>query len=379
MAVPLRADVEHPLVPKSDAQEWEAKSPDGDDGEASDASSQREGNAAEKSSKKSKENPKKSGKKKGKKRGKAAKKKAEEAETKSKKPDSKSKESDKDKAESDDSSESSPEADAVEIDFAGIEARTFRIPVGAGGFANLSVSGDGKLVYARVSARGDESTPAIMLVAMEDGKAEEQTIVDGAASYQLTADGKQMLVQSRGGVYVVKPQPGQKLSSPISTDGMTVEIDRREEWQQIFRDAWRIERDFFYDPNMHGVDWVAVRKRYERLLDDCVSRQDLSYVIREMISELNVGHAYYREAPLDRGPSRPVGLLGCQFEIHDDSIVISKIWQGGIWDTDARNGLVSAGVREGDVLVSVEGVAVDASQSPYKHFMNKLGPKRQTL
>ncbi|MFK7737442.1 MAG: S41 family peptidase, partial [Pirellulaceae bacterium] len=90
-------------------------------------------------------------------------------------------------------------------------------------------------------------------------------------------------------------------------------------------------------------------------------------------SELNVGHAYYREAPLDRGPSRPVGLLGCRFQIQDDSIVISKIWQGGVWDTDARNGLISAGVQEGDVLVSVEGVAVDASQSPYKHFMNKLG------
>jgi len=151
---------------------------------------------------------------------------------------------------------------------------------------------------------------------------------------------------------------------------MRVVLQPRAEWKQVFHDAWRIYRDFFYDPHMHGVDWPAVREHYGKMLEDCVSREDVSFLIREMISELNVGHAYYWGGSTDRGPSVTTGMLGCDFELDSGAYRIKKIHAGAPWDADARGPLSQPGVdvKEGDYLLAVNGVALDAREDPWVAF-----------
>ncbi len=187
----------------------------------------------------------------------------------------------------------------------------------------------------------------------------------------MSADGKKLLVVAgEGRMAIVDAKADQKMEDFVPTTGMTVQLDPREEWRQIFREAWRIQRDFFYDPNMHGVDWEAVRRQYEPMLEDCASREDVSYVIREMIAELNVGHAYYFGGDVEETPSMSVGMPGCDFELENGAYRISRILEGGPWDVDGRGPLSQPGlgVKVGDYLLAVNGVPVDTEKDPWAAF-----------
>jgi tricorn protease len=134
-------------------------------------------------------------------------------------------------------------------------------------------------------------------------------------------------------------------------------------------------RDFFYDPGMHQVGWEGVREQYAAMLADCASRDDLSYVIREMISELNVGHAYYSGGDVGDQPSRSVGLLGCDYALEQGAYRIARIHEGAPWDTDARGPLSQPGVdvRVGDWLLAVNGAPVDVTRDPWAAFLGLAG------
>ncbi len=121
-------------------------------------------------------------------------------------------------------------------------------------------------------------------------------------------------------------------------------VDPRAEWRQIFTDVWRIERDFFYDPNMHGVDWAAMRERYGRLLGDAVTRWDVNFVIGELISELSSSHTYRGGGDLEPAPERAVGLLGVDWGLENGAYRIAHIVDGGAWDSEARSPLARPGV-----------------------------------
>jgi tricorn protease len=269
----------------------------------------------------------------------------------------------------------------LEIDLAGFEARALQLPVPPGRFGRLAVNDRNQLVYVRSSVgggrggRGDSDEGAgIKLFDVKDDKREEKTIAAGATNFQLTADGKKILV-IRGRSATVQDASAGSTGKGVPTGGMTAHINPREEWKQIFTDAWRIQRDFFYEPGMHGVDWPAMRQRYARLLADAVSRDDLSFIISEMISELNVGHAYYSGGDIESGPSVSVGMLGCDYELVDDgqhqAYRIARIYQGAPWDSDARGPLSQPGVKvkEGDFLLAVNGVPVDTTRDPWAAFV----------
>ncbi len=143
------------------------------------------------------------------------------------------------------------------------------------------------------------------------------------------------------------------------------------EWRQIFTDAWRFERDMFYDPNMHGVDWKAMRERYGRLLDDAVTRWDVSFVIGELIAELNASHTYRGGGDVEGdAPTRGVGYLGCDFALEDGLYRIKRILSGAPWDAEVRSPLKQPGVavKEGDYLIAVNGEPVDTSEDPWAAF-----------
>jgi C-terminal processing protease CtpA/Prc len=261
----------------------------------------------------------------------------------------------------------------VVIDLEGLEARAMLVPVPAGRFGNIAVNDKGQLIYARLPVAGSGEA-GIKLFDLTDEKKEEKTVASGAG-FELTADGKKILVL-RGSSAQIQDAAAGGSGKSVVTSPMTASIDPREEWKQIFTDAWRIERDFFYDPGMHGVDWKGMRERYGKMVDDAASRDDLSFIISEMISELNVGHAYYSGGDVENGPSVSVGMLGCDFELvkseggKPDAYRITKILRGGPWDVDAKGPLSQPGVnvKEGDFLLAVNGVPVDAGKDPWAAF-----------
>jgi len=257
----------------------------------------------------------------------------------------------------------------VHVDFAGFEARAIQLPVKPGRFGRLAVNDRGQLIFVRMPVAGSEEPPAIKLFDLNDEKREEKLVAGGASAFDISADGKKLLVVRGNTATIQDAAPGAS-GDAVVTSGMNAMIDPRAEWKQIFIDAWRIQRDFFYDPNMHGVDWKGMRDHYVSMLEDCVSREDVSFVIGEMIAELNVGHAYYMGGDTEQAPSVSVGLLGCDFELHRGAYRISKIYQGAPWDSDARGPLSEPGVKvkEGDYLLAVNGVSIDTSKDPWAAF-----------
>ena len=327
LAIPLREDVKLPMLPSSDEQEF--KTDDGDDKD---------------------DDEKKSDDKK------------KEAKSDEKKDDDKDDEKEEKKKE------------PLKIDLEDAERRAFQLPIKQGNFGDLAVNDKGQLLYVRAGSRGSGTPPTLHLFDLKDDKKSEKTVAVGVGGYAVTADGKKILAVGQGAkFYVVPAAAGQKLSDAVSTDGMMASINPRAEWKQIFVDAWRIERDFFYDPTMHGTDWYAIRKQYEAMLTDCVSREDVGFVIGEMIAELNVGHAYYRSGGTGEDePGSKVGVLGCEFDF-DGAWKFGQMFEGAAWDTDARNPLRQAGVKAGEYLLAVNGVPVDAERSVFASFDNTAG------
>ena len=261
--------------------------------------------------------------------------------------------------------------ETVEIDLEGFERRAFQLPVPSGNFGQLAVNKKNQLIYARFSSG---SPPSIKLFDISDEKKKEKTVASGSGSFELSGDGKKLIVLRGGGASIQKASAGAS-SKNVSTTGMTAYINPRQEWHQLFVEAWRLYRDYLYVDNMHGVDWPAVREQYEKMLDDCVTREDVSYVIREMISELNIGHAYYRGGDIEQEPSLSVGMLGVDWELDNGAYRIGRICRGAPWDIDARNPLDQAGldIKEGDYLLAVNGVPVDTSKDPWAAFVGLAG------
>ncbi len=184
-----------------------------------------------------------------------------------------------------------------------------------------------------------------------------------------------MLVRKDDAIGVVDPAPDQKPSESIRLANMPVEIDQRAEWRQIFTEAWRLYRDFFYDPAMRGVDWPAMREKYTKLLDACANREDLDYIIGEMLGELGSSHVYLNPPPGNEPPVEAVGMLGVDFDLDQGAYRIVKIYDAAPSDTAARNPLRQPGVdvKEGDYLLAVNGRPLDMTQDPWAAFKGLAG------
>ncbi len=255
----------------------------------------------------------------------------------------------------------------VEIDFEDADRRVIPIPVSPGNFSSLVVSAKNHLVYRR-------SGTGIAVLNLYADSVKEQMVVSGGGRFELSADGKKLLVQRGSSISISEPAAGKGSGKGVSTSGMMTRIEPREEWEQIFVDAWRLERDFFYDPTMHGVDWKGVREQYAKLLPQATSRADVGFIIGEMISELNVGHAYYRGLPTDPDtPQSNAAVLGARMEVEDQRYRIAEFYEGGPWDTDAQSPLRVAGASEGQFLLEIEGAEVDASTNLFAMLQNMDG------
>lgn len=257
----------------------------------------------------------------------------------------------------------------VEIDFADFERRAVQLPVGANDFMDLAAV-SGKLLYRRVT-RDDDGNAKGALVYFDLEKREEKTIVADVDDYVLAAKGESLLVRKGKDYSIIEIKENQNLSKKLNTGGLETVIEPRAEWRQIFTDAWRLQRDYFYDPDLHGVNWPAMREQYGKLLDQCVTRGDVNYVIGELISELNASHTYRSGGDLETGREVRVGYLGCDFTLTNGTYQIGRIIDGGAWDSEVRSPLLRPGItnlKEGDYLLAVNGNLMDTSLDPWAAF-----------
>jgi len=267
-----------------------------------------------------------------------------------------------------------------------LERRAIQLPVSAGALGSLAVNDTGKLLFTRnanAGVGGGPNRPDLRIYDFLDAgneKNEEKTVAAGIDGFAMSADGKKLLVNKESAMYVVDAAADQKLEKKVPTGELRGSINPREEWRQILTEVWRLQRDYFYVPSLHGVDWPAVLERSSAMIDHCASRDDVTFVIAEMISELNVGHAYYRPGDAEAGPDAVgVGLLGADFELvtsgGSSAYRIKRLYEGGAWDVDGRNPLRALGVdvKEGQYLLAVNGTPIDTTRDIWASFLGLAG------
>lgn len=256
------------------------------------------------------------------------------------------------------------------IDWDGIQNRIVPFPLAKGRYRSLSVVKEGELFYL-AAAPHDAGPTNLHLYSFKKRKEEVIMPADG---YTIAAKGEKTLFISKGkwGVSLTGQKPGPE--SMINTSAIQVKITPKQEWNNIFNEAWRVNRDFFYDEKMHGVDWLAMKKKYEALLPDVSSTNDLYRVMQWMFSELSVGHHRF-DASGDRRSNPdlvPGGLLGADYEIKNNRYRIKKIYGGLNWTPDLRSPLTEPGVnvQVGDYILKVNGADATIDKNFYSYFEN---------
>ncbi|QQS36704.1 MAG: PDZ domain-containing protein [Ignavibacteriales bacterium] len=266
---------------------------------------------------------------------------------------------------------------SVKVDEDGIQSRILELPVEASNYFNLLSVGE-KLYYQRNGS--SDSRPKLFMFDMNKQKETELGEIGG---YEVSADKKKMLVSQQGSYAIIDlPSSKIEMKEKLNLSDMKMNLDRYAEWNQIFNECWRQMRDFFYAPNMHGVDWAAIRKNYEPLVKYVNHRVDLTYIIGEMIGELNVGHAYVGGGDYPRPERIQLGLLGAQIEKVPSSgyFKIKKILKGNNWSNNTRSPLTEIGVNvnEGDYIIEINGKPANKIANIYSELVNTAG-KQVTL
>lgn len=288
----------------------------------------------------------------------------------SQKGESKDAKSDKKKGKKDEASDEEKKPEYIEIDFDGLAERVVRVPVEADNINGVGAI-DGHLVYFKGTpfyyGRRPPGANSLEIFSLKDR--EVSTLAENVGGIAMSADGKKILIQERGRfkLYDAKPKGSSK---PVPTGGLMVDRVPEEEWEQIFDEVWRRFRDFFYVENMHGYDWAALREQYRPLLAHVSHRSDLNYVIGEMISELNVGHAYIAGGDFEIPARAGVALPGARFELDAEAgrYKIAKIFQGHNEEALYRSPLTEVGVdiSEGDYVLAINGRELSGDGNPYQ-------------
>jgi len=259
----------------------------------------------------------------------------------------------------------------VRVDAEGLQRRVLALPVDAGTLDNLQAAAEGRLLFVEHPEHGDA-----VLHRYDPEEREASELVEGVKRYVVSADGEKLLYEGGDGWAIVgtgdDPEPG---DGALDLGDLRAWSDPVLEWPQIFAEAWRIQRDWFYDPGMHGVDWPAMAARYEPWLAHVHHRSDLNYVLGELIGELVVGHAYRWGGDIPGADTVPVGLLGADLELLDGAVRIARIYDGEQWNPELRAPLAAPGlnVAAGDWLLAIDGVPLGLDTNLHSLLAHKAG------
>ncbi|MEW5702201.1 MAG: S41 family peptidase [Candidatus Zixiibacteriota bacterium] len=285
------------------------------------------------------------------------------------------------KAEKKETKEETKAEVTVTIDFDGIMDRQVKFPIESGQYNGLAAA-KGRVYYFSSPMGGlagpiERTKQSLHVFDME--KREDHTFLDEADGYNLSYDGTKMLYQ-KGKTYEIIDASGEKAKTGdnvLDLGHMEARVDPQVQWHQIFEECWRLERDFFYDSLMHGVDWKRMHDRYAPLVDHVAHRYDLTYVIGEMIGELACSHTYVGGGEQPRPEGDKVGLLGVNWVIDSAAgkFRIGRILVGQNWRDDRRSPLTEPGITaaNGDYVLAINGAPLRASDNPYRLLEHTAG------
>ena len=280
------------------------------------------------------------------------------------------------------------EADVeVTIDLDGIADRVVPAEgVEAGNYFRLEATDDGFLFLAKTANEflkyqtvDDRTAGKLELRHYDLDDKTAKKLMDGVANYHLSGDGSKTVYRAESKVGIVDTGAEAKVGDgEVAIEDVKIKVTKLDEFQQIFDEAWRIERDWFYDPGLHGVDWQAIGDKYRRFVPSCGNRSDLNYLIGEMIGELNIGHTYVYGGDTDDGvESVEVGLLGADFDLPEGATHyrIAHVVPGRNWLPDERSPLAvpGCGVKAGHWLIAIDGREVKAGDNPYAFLEDTVG------
>lgn len=291
-------------------------------------------------------------------------------------------------AEKDEEEDNGEEEDTeLSYDLEGAKTRIQALPVEEAQYANLDVSKSGNLVYIKYVQPGVETTQPgqnpqadAELITFDFEEREAKTLTKGIVAFSLSADGEQVLVSKADGSLAVGKMGDKFEPKPVKTSDLQLWIDPRVEWRQIFDDVWRMEAEYFYDPNLHGLDWQGVYDRYLPLLDHVGRREDLNRLLVEMIGEMQVGHNRLGGGDIERPSGPQIGLLGADLTNRNGRHQITRVYTGEHWNPTVQGPLAVPGldVSEGDFIIAINGLDLNEGSNIYEHLAGTVG-KQVTL
>ncbi len=283
---------------------------------------------------------------------------------------------DEDKKDKDKKDEDNGEDDTeivVKIDFEGLDTRIIALDVPARSYSNLQAGDEGIFFYTE----NIENTPGLTLHRYDLKERESKVVTTGVVDCEVSADGQKLLLRRPGSSFSIVDAAGEgdPGDGVLKLDGMRMHLDPAAEWQQIFREAIRYQRDFFYVKNVHGLDLDWAAKAYGPWVQHVRHRDDLNYLLDILGGETSIGHSFTRGGDHPEVKTVNVGLLGCDLAIQDDRFRLDTIFNGESWNPNLMAPLSGPGldVKEGDFLLAVDGVDLSSDMNPFSLFENKAG------
>jgi tricorn protease len=274
------------------------------------------------------------------------------------------------------------------IDLAGIGNRILALPIPAKNYVDMSVGKSGVLFLAAGSDVGrsseEEGPPVFALWRFTTEKRETEELVSGVSVYRVSFNGEKLFYARQDSWFLAPTaelkggSPDAPQGKPVNNGGMSAMVDLRAAWKQMFRESWRLQRDFLYDPHIHGLDLAKVQARYQPYLDGLASRAEFTYLCDEMLGEVQVGHMFVR-GPRDASSAPKAGLLGADYAVDHNRYKFAKIYNGQNWTPSLTAPLTLPGIdiAEGDYLLAVNGRELHASDNLEAFFDGTAG--KQTV
>jgi len=273
-----------------------------------------------------------------------------------------------------------PEPFRVDIDFDNLSQRILALPIPARNYQALTAGKTGVVFIVEGPAvelvGGDEGAPSLTVHKFDLKTRKTEKLLDEVNAFEVSFNGEKMLFR-RKDQWTVAPadkppegpaKPGE--GGPLKLDSMQAYVEPRAEWKHMYYQAWRDERDFLYDPGLHGLDLEAIKKRYEPYLEDLSSRDDLNYLFEEMLGEITVGHMFVAGGDSPEPKRVKGGLLGADYVVENGRYRFARVYNGENWNPKLRAPLTQPGVNvlPGEYLLAVNGRALTAQDNLYRHF-----------
>lgn len=285
-----------------------------------------------------------------------------------------------DEAEDKDGDAAEKKDEGVKVAPQGIARRIVALPMAEAAYSSLATAKDGALFAIERPQPGSAVGPGtggkrFRLVRFDFEEREAETVAPGITFVATDKDGDKLLLSNANGQLLTSPAAKALDPKPIDMSGVRLYVDPAKEWAQIFGDVWRMEKAYFYDPNLHGLDWETVRAKFEPLLPHVGRREDLNELLVEMTGEMGVGHNYVGGGDGFRSNTTSPGLLGADLARENGRYRIKTIFDGEEWNPDLSAPLAKPGVdvNEGDYIIAVNGMEITASDNIYKALSGSRG------